>query len=499
MKIKVYMILTVVLFLGFLPGKSAFANQCVSPQASLNVNKSIPTCPRPGSSLSGLGSLYPTGSVFVALEDNRASKLISEIYRFVLENEAIPMKLNLIVSDKKNSPIKIGADPVLSKVLNDFKNVNIIPIDYPYGEIRWTQDWLSFVYSNGNPAIFRLTYRGDTEINNERIKNRDINPSAQVAKACQMPTVNHSLFGTDLDQGSLEETMGGNFNIIAGSVWGVGMTSRIENIEQQKNAYAYGKPTTWSDWYVRAAKTYRAQVEAVQSNGDNVVQVNTSIAPVGHFDELFNVLKSDKNKCGFVVLSASSELGLKLLEETNLGTAAEQSDCQDDGNIDDDDPKFQIRVKENKNRNCVGFGKVKINDFLKDEDSRAFSREFQNTMDQNEDLVSRALAKAEVCNKVEFIRVPVLIRGTVGTKPFKYVNSIEYVISNHVNGLALTPLNGNSTFLYGKSYFDPFDKYMSKSLASAGINAKAIYAPLYWKMGGGIHCGTNVLSVCREQ
>lgn len=492
-----------IVFSAFAPNIRA-ANVCVPPQSLINASSQIPLCEKSNSILSGVDNTFPTGAVFIALEAGSIQyQFIREAYRFIVENPELSGKLNLIVSDRNHDQLKAYEDSKkIADILNDVKRVNIIPIDYPFGEIRWTQDWLQFVYSRGEPALYRLTYRGDTQVlKDQRLTGRDANPSAQIAKSCQIPVINHSAFINGDDQGGLEETMGGNFDVVAGSLWGVGFTSRIENIETNQHAYAYGKPTSWSEWYVKAAKTYRSQIQTIESNGDRVLKIQSSIAPVAHYDELFNTVKTNGNACGFAILSASSELGIKILEATSSKNSFGKETCLDNGGFQEDDPRLQERIKSNSKNGCVGFSGKRISDVLADVKFREFSREYQKIMTTNEAALSKKLAEEGICPQVQFVRLPVLVEGKMGSEPYSYIFGDEYLIPNVVNGLVLSPIHNSSTYIVEKTGFKPIDDFVKKTLSAASlqINVKPIFAPQYFTMGGGLHCASNTVQICRSK
>lgn len=480
------------------------ANVCVPPQSVINSNSQIPLCEKSASILSGIDNTFPTGAVFIAMEAGSIQyQFIREAYRFVVENPELSGKINLIVFDRNMDQIKSYEDSKkIADILDDKKRVNILPIDYPFGEIRWTQDWLQFVYSQGEPALYRLTYRGDTQVlKDQRLTGRDANPSAQVAKSCQFPVVNHSAFVDGNDQGGLEETMGGNFDVIAGSLWGVGLTAKIENIETNRHAYAYGKPISWFEWYVKAAKTYRSQIHTIESNGDRVLKIQSSIAPVAHYDELFNTVKTNGNACGFAILSASSELATKILEAASVNNSSGKEACLGNGGFQEDDPRLQVRIKTNSKNGCVGFSGKRISDVLSDVKFREFSREYQKIMTANENSISKKLSDEGICPQVQFVRLPVLVEGKMGTEPYSYIFGDKYLVPNVVNGLVLSPIHNSSTYIVEKTGFKPIDDYVEKTLSAAPLqlNVKPVFAPNYFTLGGGLHCASNTVQICRSK
>jgi hypothetical protein len=488
--IKILSVMTILVFSLF---SAASEISCVAPSVVLNQINDIPACRNSASVLSGLDNTFPTGAIFIGVEvGNCASyNFIEEAYRFLIENPELPTKLNLIVSDK-NAPriTDYCGETKLTEILNDSKRVNLIPIDHPFGDIRWTQDWLQFVSSRGAPALFRLTYRGDTEANKyQTLTGRDANPSAQVAKACELPVVNHSNFSTPEDQGGLESTMGGNFDVIAGGLWGVGYDERIARVEQGK----YGSDIPW---LVNAVKTYQDQIKTIKDAGDEIASVRTDLAPVGHFDELFNVVKTPGTNCGFSILSASPAVAFKIMKEDssqlNIGTDKECKDITLNGSTEFaiNDSRVRDSLERSRKLGCLGLSGQRIQSILNDEKIRDLNLHFQELMDTNEQTISLALAKNHICSNVSFVRLPALVS-----------QDYKNILPNLVNGLVLTPIKGPSTFISQRSSYLPFDEYTKKSLSAetANIKVRPVYDMTFWKMGGGFHCGSNTIPVCRTK
>lgn len=471
---------------------TGYGHQCVPQQNAIEAISNVPKCPSSKSGISGIDNTYPTGAVFVTLRpgDPGTYDFITEIHQFIREQKnSMPIKLNLVIDDRSVQNIKgyLFSYPRMQEVLNDTDHVNIIPIKYDSSGITWPQDWLQFVYSSGKPAFFRITYQGDNyKATPETIVNRDLNPGIQVARACNIPAINHKIFGQPNDTG-WDATMGGNFEPLTSGIWATGTNSKISRILNDKTGYARN-----------LVETFYSQIETLEDGGQTVIKLDAESTPVNHVDELINVVKVEDTECGFAILSASPKVAYEILKKNSTSTlsAEDESVCSqlNDGNSwPESDSRLQEDKKKIAKHGCLGFSKKTAALFLRNEKLVKLNETFQNRMTENERIIVRTLQNKKVCASPTVIRLPVLVQA--GEQWSGDANPV----ANVVNGLVLTPVIGSSTYLYPKSNYPPFDDYVIKLMSekAPGVKVKPTWSESYLSVKGGFHCATSTVQVCR--
>ncbi len=233
-------------------------------------------------------------------------------------------------------------------------------------------------------------------------------------------------------------------------------------------------------------------LRAQQRPDQPVVEVRSEFLAVGHADEIFNVVATDRpSPCNFALLVNSPAEGLRVLRRRARGYGGERVG---DAIVEPSGPK-------------------RVRDWLADRDFVAKNELIDRMIQQDKLRMLAGLREGSGCANVPSVAVPGLftkgawrrsaIRGlnlslaadrerAFGTLSANGGDS-ESVLPNMVNSIGL-----GSTSIVPEPHYGPFQRAVEERLRAAGVTPSFLDDRYYHNGMGELHCATNVVRGCSE-
>lgn len=457
----------------------------------------------------------PTAAVFLTYMVSINDEVIVAAYDQIKKN-SVGTKLNLLVSKAGIERFKYYAQhciksPSLERydlcrmqdVLNDHEVVNVITLSKEGDEV-YPQDYLQFGIRENVPVLFPTVNPWETmdyiDARGQLIPKSYIQDD--VASQCGIKSMK-------LDVSRLKghsSTMGGNIEALPNGLVARGgnANSNFERVNKMTDLDLLSQlrknyPPSIPDAQIKSGiqdmrdivLTQNAQNAMLKAQAGNPIQIDTTLAPVGHADEMFAVVKS-KNKCGFSVLVPSTKVALEILKAESTKEIKSNCISKDFNGRPTFIGQTIDQLRNHSTSGCVGFRGQTYSDFLADTENLKINEQFEQVSKNNIETIV-ATMKPKGCSEVDIVKLPYLI------SPSTQANS-EGVVPNPVNALIISPIDGQpSIYLNNPTFVFPFDLYIGKALESRGLIVSRITSSVYFSGQGGFHCGSSTIQLCRQK
>lgn len=481
----------------------ATTNQCIAEtQQFESLGMDIPACPDDSTQVRGLDNTHPTGGIFT-LYNGENDNFIYDLTTNFLSNNPVG-KVNIVIPRARF--INLRTNPQLINVLNN-PRVNIVPVNTMPSVDKWMQDSFQFTTINDKPAIYQLAHG--------REENFDMADrlACQIANECDIPYyIPPDMTRPFNSFNSLDS--GGNLEVLPGGTY---ITGTI-----QTGGFGFHNPTGEVPYRTPFQELQR---ETLQQNGNRVLELDTSFLRVGHVDEIISTVRTNRPApCNYAVMIASPRKAFELMEQRASIRREEQSyhfnfwdliikNAYAGAMSLNEDEEASInnrcsgltqqnlayeghnqvlsdeRVQEIYDLDCID-GRP-IEEVVDDQDSSFMAiQDYNNTdvqgiLDRNRELLTEELRATTGCQEPPFIEIPVYFRGGSSELP------------DLVNGVVQTNENGGSNVILPRTYFAPFDDYVTNELNEYGVTTTFAHDMSYHIMQGEVHCGTNSARICR--
>jgi hypothetical protein len=464
----------------------ATQNQCIASEVEYqSQGVSLPECPDESDQIKGMDNTHPTGGMFAYYYGNNASFIHNLVTNFLNDNEV--GRFNVIIPE--NSMSDLREQPELAAALNH-PRVNVIPLKHAPRVRQWMRDSFQVTTKNGRPVIMQIEHPRE---NRTHVEAR---LACQVAQQCNLPhyipsdfqRINSNLTNLDMG-GNLEVLPGGSF--IRGTI---GESGHRHNLSRKDS------PPWQSPFQER-------QQQSLEAEGNRVLNVDVSFSRVGHVDELFNVIRTNRAApCDYAIMMASPQKGIELLENyvaTHPENPIGSDYCYNNRfKILKDRYKSEVVTdqisQEIYQNHC--FDDQTIHSLVQSDEFQVLKRMnidgdtennvqgISTVMENNRRLVEAELRATTQCEDISFIEVPVLFRDGKSIAPNQVNSFIDTQSSNQP-----------SSVLAPRTYVSAFDEYIAQELEQYGANASMIHDMGYHLQSGEVHCGTNEARLCRPR
>ena len=477
-------------------------NQCLASQNDFEeAGITIPNCPGPNTDLSGLDNTHPTVGTF-AIYTGENDSFIANLASSYLNSSSVG-RFNLILPKDHREMLK--SRPELLNILNSSR-VNIVEVDTMPSVGRWMQDSFQFTSLNGKPAIYQLShkYEAGTEFEHRL--------ACDLARKCDIPYYVPS----DLVESGLEVESnlngGGNLEVLPGGTFYTGTI--------QSEGYPFNNPEGAELPYSSPNQDMRRK--ALEASGNSVLDLDVSFLKVAHVDEIINIVKTNKAApCDYAVLMASPRKAFELMEAAamerdgsgfrfnltdilfpllhaeeeqesevtvNRCTGHDYMDLYNEGAVE---VIRDERVSEVYSKDCINgepieeyVGSSEYEILKRENLSQTLPVNISQIMEDNKAALIIELQRTTACQSPEIIEIPVFFRDGLSYTP------------DLVNGVVETSGTSPSSMLLPRSYFEPFDSYVSEQLQQVGVKSSFIHDMGYHLRNGEVHCGTNSARIC---
>jgi hypothetical protein len=456
-------------------------NQCIASRSDFKAaGVSIPKCPSPSDTISGLDNTNPTAGTF-ALYTGDNDSFIANLASSYLSSGSVG-RFNLIIPKDNINFIKEST--ALLEILNS-NRVNIIEVDTMPSVERWMQDSFQFTSLSGKPALYQLSHKYEAGTNFEdRL-------ACELARKCDIPYY----VPPDLVEPGQEVANnlngGGNLEVLPGGSFYTGTI--------QTDGHSLNVPDDAEIPY----STYNQNIRkrSLEASGNTVIELDVSFLNIGHVDEIVNIVKTNKaSPCDYAVLMASPSKAFELMETE---AQIRESDSVEGDNRCSKDTYEDLyyegtesvigheRVSEVYSKSCID-GEP-IESYVQSTEYEILKREnltdtspvsIAQIMENNKVTLIAELQKSTGCQSPDVIDVPVFFRDGLSYTP------------DLVNGVVETSGDSASKVLLPRSYFGPFDNYVNDELQKVGVDTTFIHDMGYHLRSGEVHCGTNSARIC---
>ena len=253
----------------------------------------VPKCPEDLNDIKGLDNTHPSGGIF-ALYTGDNSLFLKDLISNYFENDKAG-KFNLVLPREHVEALK--KEPALVKLLNS-KRVNIVYVETMPSVGRWMQDSFQFTTIDAKPALYQLEHGRE---NRDKIELR---LACKLARNCDIPYYIPPDMVHPYNAESDDLNSGGNLEVLPGGTFLSGVRKYPEG----------------GDIRIERTRFQDIQKRSLRQSGNRVLEIDTSFLQVGHVDEIFNFVKTDRPApCDFAVMMASPEKAFELLEEAASG------------------------------------------------------------------------------------------------------------------------------------------------------------------------------------
>ena len=473
------------------------SNQCLASEMSFGkMNMAIAKCPQSDDQVRGLDNTYPSAGVF-ALYTGYNNNLIHDLASSYLTGPGSG-RFNLVIPRDRIDLLK--SNPDLIRVLNS-KRVNIIDVATMPTVDLWMQDAFQFTTVNGEMAIFQL------EQSREEGTFLDKRFACQIARKCNIP---YYIPPDMVDLKNRDDSAlnsGGNLEILPGGTFYTGII--------KTKGFGNNLPSPTKLPYRTAFQ--KRQKSALQSSGNRVLELDVSFLRVGHIDEIFSVVKTNRPRpCDYAVLMADPQKAFDLMElaardqetwsvHTGSPPPVKQGKkkffspqyCESNSYevLKSKGKKSIIDKKDIQNvydNYCID-GET-VESFVASDEFAILKREnlkqkdppnIAEIMHKNRAAVIAELIATTKCKSPQIIELPVFFRNGLSYTP------------NLINGVVETPPGSPSRVILPRTYFKPFDDYVKTELKKYELNTAFVHDMNYHLKKGEIHCGTNTARICR--
>lgn len=477
--------------------------------------KEIPACAA-NSIMSFPDASKPTAAVFLSYIVSRNDETLVAAYNLI-KIHAPDTKLNILVSKQYSNFAKYAsycergiteANKYLCQlkdILNDKSVVNVIQLAKNDEQV-FPQDYLQFGVKGNAPALFPTVNPFETM----DYVNPDGSPFPKtfiqddVANVCKFENLKLSISRLK----GAASTMGGNIESLPGGATILGedfeRRSALDALDGMKDSDLFSMfrkafPSSAPDAQIQssiqelrsARETQNSQESLLNSDFKELMKINTAVAPVGHADEMFSIVKSN-NSCGYSVLVPSPALALKLLKASSVTEV--KSNCI--SKVFNGRPTFDgaspADLVNHSKSGCIGFRGQTFSEFLSQPDVIKINARLEEVSEQNITAIEKYLAR-KGCSSADIIRLPYLVTVTAQA-------ASEGVVPNPVNALIISPISGApSLYLNNPTYVQSFDSYIASQLTSRGLTISLVNSSDYFSGQGGLHCGSSTLQLCRQK
>jgi hypothetical protein len=487
----------------------ATTNQCIASQTDFQASGlNVPDCPQGSDQIRGLDNTYPSVGTF-ALYTGKNNNFIFDLAQNYLAGNQVG-KFNLVLPKTNISRLK-SADPELLALLNS-PQVNIIEVNTTPAVGKWMQDSFQFTSIDGKPALYQLEHF------RENGKNMEDRLACELAKKCDIPYYIPPDMVDPNNQERSSLNSGGNLEVLPGGTFYTGII--------KTPGYNLNNPN-------KKPIPFRTQFQEIQKKsledaGNKILELDTSFLAVGHVDEIFNIVKTNKPApCNFAVLMASPNKAFELMDQTAEKMNQDQSEssylktlnelfissayagiiiqepseknrCGGKNSYQGLEVRGQKKLLSQKEAeevyelNCMD-GK-QIENFVKSDQYQILKREnleqesppsISRIMQQNKSALVAELKASTSCQDPVVIEIPVFFRNGLSYTP------------DLVNGVVESPPNSPSKVYLPKTYFKTFDDYVEQTLAKQGVETNFVHDLGYHMNHGEVHCGSNTARVCK--
>ena len=473
----------------------------------------VPKCPEDLDDIKGLDNTHPSGGIFALYTGDNSLFLKDLISNYFKSDKA--GRFNLVLPREEMEALK--QEPALVKLLNS-KRVNIVYVETMPSVGRWMQDSFQFTTIDAKPALYQLTHGRES---GQKIEMR---LACKLARNCDIP---YYIPPGMVNPYNIEENnlnSGGNLEVLPGGTFLSGVRK-----------YSYGDE-------IKPLRTrfQNTQKYLLEKSGNRVLEIDTSFLRVGHVDEIFNFVKTDRPApCDFAVMMASPEKAFELLEKaasSNVSIfnrinplsffigpayagmrAAPSIPCSQytERKLELRDINYPIsenEIAKMKKYKCINgmtaqsFVRSRTYSIIKNRNMDAWGDSYtdwqisedgemkkvlvrrqgaNHVLGANRELIAEELKKTTGCKNPPVIEIPVFFRNRLSFTP------------NLINGVVQTPPGGASSVILPQSYFAPFDEYVEKELSKYGVSTTYVHDLGYHLKHGEVHCGTNSARICR--
>ena len=466
----------------------------------------VPKCPEDLNSLKGLDNTHPNGGIFALYTGNNSLFLKDLISNYFKNNKV--GKFNLVLPRDRAGSLK--NEPALVELLNS-KRVNIVHVETMPSVGKWMQDSFQFTTINAKPALYQIEHSRESE---QKIEMR---LACKLARDCDIP---YYIPPDMVEPYNLEyhnADMGGNLEVLPGGTFLSGL----------------GEVREGDKTVVARTQFQGIQKDLLEKSGNRVLEIDVSFLEVGHVDEIFNFVKTNKPApCDFAVMMASPKKAFELLEETASDSIsildwpnplsffvssayADRFFSEPDNTVNPcslyaekelelrsvNNPLSENEMKAMRKNKCIDgmtaqsffnsreYSIIRKNNIVGREQhselGSSHMRSAEHILGENRQLITEELKQSTGCENPPVIEIPVFFRNGLSFTP------------NLVNGVVQTPPGEASRVILPRSYFAPFDEYVEKALSKYGVNTTFAHDLGYHLDRGEVHCGTNSARICR--
>ncbi len=402
---------------------------------------SLLSCPT-GPGFVPLSNVYPPTGIFVGYTP-QTEKFIQQLAE-AIGRFPDPPQINVIVEAPQLQEAKQRLTHLLKGPLPTFVRL----LSSQQENVFWIQDAMEFGSHAGKSAILDLpNYYNDGP--------EDL--PEELSQQCGIEFIPQLETFDDEPDGS---EVGGNIESYPGGVLAVG-----RNLDPELLRYLKGE------------------------TNQRVVTLDTDWLSTGHVDELFTVVPSKKEPCGFAVLHASPALGLELLKEIRQETRTAPLEPEFPGR------KITPSRTPGAPRGCMKdlpraqlSRPLTVSEALACSEFIAMNSNLELRIQADLALLIGAIADRTGCHEVRTIPLPLLfVPDPLDNEKAEALNP------NLINGLVL-----NQVIIQPKQPHPFFERAATRLLREIGVEAIFTDGSVFHFLGGGIHCGTHALRACNE-
>lgn len=379
-----------------------------------------------------LGSYYPPSGVFVTLAYGNNDFVLKLAEDLKLHAPGIP--LNIITPNRLADTFRKALPPDLGK------SIRLIPVIDTVA--LWQQDAYEFgvLGPTNQTTVLNLPFSINWQL------------PRHIAEACILPRIDPpSLAAPESDT---KGNRGGNIEAFVGGVVAVG-----------NNMSA-------------------SEMQLLQEQGNELVPLNTSFLNVGHVDELFNIVRTNsktrKPPCDFAINSADIDSAVRLLAtDRNVhlpgDTYKSGTDILGSSTYSFEDFDCGLWLSAYNAALKKGYSDIK-----KFPEVLLINCKYQQLIQSNLAQLQAALETKTGCRSIPVLKFPQM-----------WDQAGVPIWPNAVNSLVL-----NQHMVVSDTKVAAFNNFIVDQLKTAGVTASFLDDSNYWKVGGDIHCGTNVIRSC---
>ncbi len=461
--------------------ENATTNECLA-LSSLN-SENLPKCDEKSNKLKGLSNVAPTGAIVITYTPNTSIAIGDLIKDLLAKNSS--SKINIAINKSEVDSLK--KDEKLLKIINN-PRVNIIYFRGNSVANVWIQDFMEFTTIYDKPAVYQLMHPDE---DGKKYSNRI---ACEIAKACDLPYFIPEEVAKDPYEGRNMD-MGGNLEVLPGGTFVTGT---------QQSQGGYQEPNSRSSFF--GARNYRASTknqigleESLEDNENRLIELDITSFRTGHVDEVFNIVKTNKEgACDFVVLMSSPLKAFELMEKNNVKSKKHFCKEYKYSRLQHKKDYSENEVQKIYNENCING--YQVSEFLElsiIDTIRKDARRHHKIMIKNRERIAREIRKTTSCKDPIFMEVPVFtLDSHYLSEEHKKKGGVSY-LTNLTNGLVYTPEKGASSIISPRTFYKPFDDYLSEELGKYGVDVTYVNDLELHTSGGGVHCLTNSIRLCK--